>query len=156
MGYDSKEDTLKHIKRVGDLIKLCISQLYSRAERHDKSKLESPEKEVFDRETPKLKDLTYGSDEYKKSLERLGVGLKHHYENNRHHPEHFTRGITNMDLFDVLEMVVDWKAASERHKDGDVIKSVDINKKRFFIQDQLVEIIKNTLYTLKALDDFKS
>lgn len=32
--------------------------------------------------------------------------------------------VNGMDLLDVLEMLVDWKAAGERHKDGCIYKSL--------------------------------
>ena len=65
MNYDSKVDTLLHIKRVAELMAQASSELIKRANVHDNSKLESPEKELFDKFTPKLKSCTYGSDKYK-------------------------------------------------------------------------------------------
>jgi len=49
-----------------------------------------------------------------------------------------------MDLFDVIEMFFDWYAAGKRNKDGNIYKSLDINKERFKISDQLYNIMKNT------------
>ncbi len=86
--YDSSVDTLKHIKRVAQLLTECSTELIRRANKHDDSKLESPEKEIFDEYTPKLKHSTYGSDEYKEFLKGMKVALEHHYEKNSHHPEH--------------------------------------------------------------------
>ena len=143
--YDSTEDTKAHINRVAHLLNLCGDELRYRGDIHDKSKLESPEKEAFDEETPKLKELTYGSDEYKESLKRLGVALKHHYAKNPHHPEHYENGIDGMNLFDVMEMLMDWKAATERHADGDIHKSLQHNKDRFNMSPQLVSIFENTI-----------
>ena len=60
---------------------------------HDKSKLEAPEKEIFDAVTPKLRTLTYGSPEYHASLEEMGPALDHHYSVNAHHPEWGERGM---------------------------------------------------------------
>lgn len=145
MSYDSKVDTLLHIKRVSQLLTEASCELIKRANCHDDSKLESPEKELFDKYTPKLKNCTYGSDEYKKYLEELKVALQHHYENNSHHPEHYLEGIDGMDLFDVIEMFFDWKAATERHVDGDIKKSIEINKKRFGMSEQLCNIFRNTI-----------
>jgi len=42
--------------------------------------------------------------------------IEHHYKNNRHHPEHFNNGIDEMNLVDLIELLCDWKAASERNK----------------------------------------
>lgn len=142
--YDSKVDTLLHIKRVGELLTNAASELIRRANVHDNSKMESPEKELFDEYTPKLKNSTYGSDEYKGFLKELKVALDHHYANNTHHPEHYENGVNGMDLFDLIEMFFDWKAAGERHTDGNIYKSIEINQKRFNIEGQLVDILNNT------------
>ena len=147
--FDSKVDTLQHIKRVNELLGLASIELLNRGSIHDESKLWFPEKELFDEYTPKLKNTTYGSDEYKQHLKELGVALKHHYEANSHHPEHYENGINGMDVFDVIEMFFDWKAAGERHEDGDIYKSIEHNKDRFNMSDQLVDIFTNTAKKLK-------
>ncbi len=146
--YDSKQDTLAHIEQVGKLLEEVKENLALRKKRHDQSKLESPEKEMYDEFTPKLKAMTYGSDEYKACLKEMGVALQHHYQSNTHHPEHFDNGVNGMSLIDLLEMLADWKAASLRHADGDILKSLEINKKRFGISDQLAEIFINTVHEM--------
>jgi hypothetical protein len=50
-----------------------------------------------------------------------------------------------MDLLDLVEMFFDWKAATERTKDGDIRKSVEINSTRFNLSPQLVNIFNNTI-----------
>ena len=151
--YDSTIDTKLHISRVQMLMSEMVQRVKIRAWNHDKSKLESPEKEVFDEYTPKLKGSTYGSDEYKEFLKGMSVALNHHYEKNRHHPEHFDQEadarflpspVSCMTLIDILEMLCDWKAATERHKNGDIQKSLEINKTRFQIDYQLQHILENT------------
>lgn len=145
MDYDSKADTLQHIKQVQKFINRFIVILLSRAEDHDFSKLNAPEKDIFDKYTPKLKDTTYGSDQYKSYLKEMNVALDHHYQQNRHHPEHFVNGVSDMNLVDIIEMVCDWKAATMRHSNGDIFKSLEINSERFGLNEQLVKIIHNTL-----------
>lgn len=142
--YDSRPDTLRHIKRVATLLNEAAIELLKRANNHDTSKLEIPERTFFDEFTPKLAGSTYGSEEYKSYLKDLRVGLDHHYANNSHHPEHYENGINGFDLFDLIEMFFDWKAAGERHHNGNIYKSIEINKTRFGISDQLCEIMKNT------------
>ena len=145
--YDSAVDTLAHIKAVQGLMNQIILELQTRLRQHDSSKLESPEKGMFDEYTPKLRALTYGSDEYKQCLREMGKALEHHYQINRHHPEHFENGVNDMTLIDLLEMLVDWKAATKRHADGDIIKSLAINKKRFGLSEQLMKILENTVHS---------
>jgi len=142
--YDSKSDTLLHIKRVAQLLTEASIGLILRANVHDNSKLESPEKELFDEYTPKLASCTYGSEEYKGYLIGLKKALDHHYKNNSHHPEHYENGIDGFDLFDLIEMFFDWKAATERHNDGDIYNSIKINQERFNMSDQLASILHNT------------
>ena len=122
----------------------AITELVDRSVRHDLSKTEPPELEIFNEFTPKLKTSTYGSEEYKGFLDAMGEALRHHYAHNRHHPEHFHAGITGMTLMDLIEMLADWKAATERHDDGDLTVSLDIQAERFGIGDQLFVILRNT------------
>lgn len=142
--YDSTADTLKHIKRVAELLNAAIVELAARANIHDNSKLQSPEKELYDKLTPLLFQSEYGSQEYNGFLKELKPGLDHHYENNSHHPEHYKNGVDGMNLFDLLEMFLDWKAATERHVDGNIYDSLIINRKRFNLSDQLFSILRNT------------
>lgn len=144
MEYDSSKETLLHIKRVNELLLGVAKELMDRAIRHDSSKLKEPEKSLFDKMTPKLKNLTYGSEEYNKSLDELKPALDHHYANNSHHPEYYKNGIDDFTLIDLIEMFLDWKAASERHEDGDIFRSIEINKNRFKMSNQLIRILNNT------------
>lgn len=143
--YDSKDDTKKHIRMVASCIYALEIPLRRRSRHHDKSKLEEPEKSIFDEYTPKLATSTYGSDEYKGFLKEMKVALDHHYANNRHHPEHFEDGIKGMTLVDLCEMISDWKAATLRHDNGDILKSIDINQRRFGYTDELKQILINTV-----------
>lgn len=147
--YDSRKDTERHIQLVRTLLYICVKNLEYRASVHDASKLKSPEKEFFDKYTPLLENTTYGSDEYKEHLKNLKPALDHHYANNSHHPEFYEDGINGMDLFDVMEMLMDWTAATKRHNDGDIMKSIDINEKRFEINPQLSQIFRNTINKMK-------
>jgi hypothetical protein len=137
-------DTFRHIERVRNLLNACAIELLKRGELHDQSKLESPEVEAFTEFTPKLAACTYGSEEYKSFLSAMKPALDHHYANNRHHPEHFKRGVNDMNLLDIVEMLCDWKAASERHNDGNIRRSIEVNALRFQMSEQLVCILENT------------
>lgn len=145
----SREQTEKHIVRVQELVGKTIVNLARRAAVHDDSKLQSPEVEIFEEFTPKLAGSTYGSDEYKQFLKEMKPALDHHYAANSHHPEHYDNGIKGMSLLDLLEMVCDWKAATERHNDGNILKSIEINQKRFGYGDELKQIFLNTVKELK-------
>lgn len=136
--------TFRHIERVRNLINLFVVKMLERAEKHDQSKLVSPELEYFAEYTDKLAGLTYGSPEYTASLAAIKPALDHHYANNSHHPEHYKNGVDDMSLLDIVEMLLDWKASSERHNDGNIHKSIEINGTRFNMSPQLVKILENT------------
>jgi hypothetical protein len=144
---------------VQELVGEAIADLQRRAHVHDQSKLVSPEVETFDEYTPKLRDSTYGSDEHKTFLAGMGEGLAHHYRENRHHPEHwvdrdvyFLGAVEHpyqaMNLLDVLEMLADWKAATTRHADGDLGRSIEINAERFGMSPEFVTLLGRTAHDL--------
>jgi len=139
--YDSTDDVLAHKDKVKFWMREFAVQLESRAKIHDNSKLEAPEKEMFDIWTPELKRREFGGDEYKQALAEMGKGLKHHYENNRHHPEHYENGIEGMTIVDIIEMICDWMAAAETKG---VPIDMDYLANRFNISNQLTKIIVNT------------
>lgn len=144
-GYDSRADTLFHSLRVGALMADMIQELVARSVRHDLSKTQPGEVEGFDRMTPRLAGLTYGTPEYEASLAELGPARTRHYAANRHHPEHHSDGIDGMTLMDLVEMLADWKAAGERMADGgNILRSIRINMERFGISPQLAQILLNT------------
>lgn len=151
MNYDSTEETQKHIDRVAKLLEAAGNELFTRGLVHDASKLKEPEKEYFDKYTPELEHLEYGTEEYKESCKRLKPALDHHYENNSHHPQFYDNGVNGMSLFDLIEMFFDWKASGERGKEGtgNIYKSIDINSERFGISKQLRQILVNTAKYMK-------
>jgi hypothetical protein len=159
MAYDSRPETRKHIDRVTEFLSRAIANLRHRAVVHDQSKLVEPELSAFDVATPKLAELEYGSEEYKQSLKDLGPALDHHFENNDHHPEHYPNGVTGMSLMALIEMLCDWRAASERVKqrtdDPKKVKSFEVglgyNQQRFGYSDELAQILLNTARELDML-----
>lgn len=141
----SKNETLKHRGQVQKVAEWIMIDVAGAVMMHDESKLHEPELSIFNEYTPKLKNTTYGSDEYKEHLKQMGIGITHHQKSNRHHPEYFDNGIQGMDLVDFIEMFCDWWAASLRHDDGDIRRSIDINQKRFGYSDDMAALMRNTV-----------
>ena len=149
-------ETQKHVNRVRNLLDNVIDKLDSCAYHHDTSKFKEDEAPVFREFTPKLKDSTYGSDEYKGFLKEMKPALDHHYANNRHHPEHHPYGIHDMTLVDLIEMLCDWKAAGERHDNGSIEKSITINTERFKICPELASILTATARAMGWIEEDKA
>ncbi len=148
--FDSTADTLDHIGKVQGRIGEIAERLANRAQAHDASKLQEPEKSAYDNlmRFKSSHEMTYGSADYAEGLKILGPALDHHYENNSHHPQHYPEGVTGMSLLDILEMLADWKAAGERYKDGNIADSLAHNRGRFGLSDQLYSILENTVKEL--------
>ncbi|MEL7039093.1 MAG: DUF5662 family protein [Cyanobacteria bacterium J06592_8] len=145
-------ETLKHIERVMQLLATMQHEITRRMFTHDRSKLHSPELEMFENFTEQLATMSYGSPEYEQCRqEMLQEALKHHYQNNRHHPEFFERGVLDMNLIDIIEMLCDWKASTERYFNGDIYQSIEHNAQRFQLTPELVKILQNTVPLLTSI-----
>jgi len=88
MNYDKTiKDTLTHVQLVSDRIDIICKDLKRRARTHDRSKMFSPEVDVFADTVEDTENIKYGSDKYNEILENLEPALTHHYSKNRHHPQ---------------------------------------------------------------------
>ena len=137
--------TKAHIARVRELLNDAAARLNVRGFHHDMSKYDPVELEplakmqmLIDREG----QAPFGSDEYKRRTAMLEPMLQHHYANNSHHPEHYPEGVDGMDLFDIMEMFFDWKAASERGEESAM--NISTACERFRVAPQLQRIFENT------------
>lgn len=145
---NGKIETLKHIDEVRKNLYSVVDELLDRALKHDLSKLESPEVELFGEFTPELAKTEYNSKEYLELLAKVKPAIGHHYSKNRHHPQFWVNGINDMTLIDLLEMICDWRAATKRNKNGNIRTSIDHNATRFNIDFQLTKIFHNTVREL--------
>lgn len=148
MTYDCTEDVHKHITLVRQKLDDVMFNLTERQEKHDQSKLESPEKEGYDQMVPRLQDVEYGTQEYTDTLKEFKYVTEHHWNYNKHHPEHYVNGINDMSLLDLVEMLADWKVASSQTKKGNILRSIEIGRERFEISNQLYFILLNTVKEL--------
>ena len=142
---DSRPETQKHIDMVNRFGQEFTSRLKSRLLLHDASKLDEPEHKFFDKGTPNLASSSYGEQSYENAKDSIKEGIEHHYRLNDHHPEHFgENGVAGMNLYQLVEMYLDWRASSTRHADGNIFKSIMVNRDRFHLDPQLYYILLNT------------
>ncbi len=147
MPSDYVKDLVDHKRRVASYLESVANELFRRAAEHDNSKFSPEEYDIYDEVFPELQKYAYGTPELKAAYERLGPALKHHFQVNDHHPDHFAAGVDGMNLIQLIEMVCDWLAASERSKTH-ITTGLSINKERYHIDDQLFEAIKSTMMRL--------
>jgi hypothetical protein len=145
MASEHVTEILDHKILVSKYMSIIINEMLRRAIEHDNSKFSPEEFDSFERVVPRLRHLAYGSHEYKQALKEIDPAIQHHYKVNQHHPEYFENGVNGMNLIDLVEMVCDWIAASQKGKDGDIRMSLEINKERFGISEQLFLVISNTI-----------
>lgn len=141
---DVMRQLLDHKRKVALLLLERAQCLMERAVLHDDSKFNDMEFEAFVHATPKLKNAPYGSDEYKAALDEIRPAIDEHNRLNRHHPEHHLNGIHDMTLCDLTEMLCDWKAATERTKDGNMESSIRKNASRFGYGDEIINLLMVT------------
>jgi hypothetical protein len=139
---------LEHKQLVGRYLQRFISAMVERAIVHDFSKFSPEELAPYAKMLSRFEKAEYGSEEYIACCKGIKPALDHHFRHNTHHPEYYAGGLNDMDLFDIVEMVCDWIAASQR-AGGDTLR-LDLQRTRFGIDDQLYGIICKTATMLTA------
>src|SRR6266487_1604582 len=144
MPSDYVKDLVDHKQRVAYYMQAVANDLFRRAAVHDNSKLSPEEFEAYDEAFPNFKKYAFGTEEMQAVYDRIRPALQHHFQANDHHVEHFEHGIDDMSLVQLIEMLCDWLAASERSQ-VDFSTGLEMNRKRFHIDDQLFGILKSTV-----------
>jgi hypothetical protein len=143
------ENILQHKRLVASYMEQVARDLFRRAIERDLSKFGPEEFDAYEEALPRFEKAVYGTPEYIAVCKSIKPAIEHHITTNRHHPEYFgNTGINGMNLVDLVEMVCDWIAASQRGGGNDLMNGLEINKERFHIDDQLFEIIMNTVKQL--------
>lgn len=142
----SKTDEIicKHIASVQLKLEKIKLELENRCRNHDASKLQEPEHSMWER-VDREPRYPYGSKEYQEKMDRNWFVFDQHYKNNTHHPEHFTNGVYDMDLVDIIEMLCDWISYKKNISYNEAKDTIEKQSKRFHLDDQLCSILKNTL-----------
>lgn len=148
---ENKFKTMRHMETVRNFFNSVVTELLTRGEQHDQTKLQSPEVEYFEKYTHKLRSIPYYSEEYKRYMDAMRPAIDHHQSVNSHHPEYHENGFQDMDLIELVELICDWKAATLRHEDGNIMKSIEINQERFGFSDEVAQILRNTVRKLDKM-----
>lgn len=147
---------VKETKEHKDLVKincdLIADAIKERGIHHDDSKLQDPELSFRVKFEFPYPGAPFGSKEYDENIKALEPGLKTHYKENLHHPEHFENGIRGMTLIDIVEMLCDWVAASNRKSGSPMEESVEFLADKYSFSEDLKDIFLNTIQYLKEHD----
>lgn len=146
----SKQTVMENISAHRDSVAVSlhrvIRNLTSRIWNHDRDKYIDDELVEYLAKRP-AQDFShaYGSQEHNQIRGELKPILDNHYREASHHPEHFENGMLGMSLLDLLEMLADWKSANVAHGRSGFMESVEFNKERFNIPDDIYVILVNTI-----------
>lgn len=136
--------TLLTILRHQTLVRKYLLQLAHRLEErallHDLSKLQLDEFGGFIEIQQIARGHRIDSEEYKASIQAEVVNL--HLSRNSHHPEYYPDGLWGMNLLDMIEMVIDWQAASETYGKATLLEALPIQKERFKMTDRQYWLIQ--------------
>ncbi len=130
---------LRHIMTVQGLLRRVARQLLDRADGHDLSKLAPDELGGMIEIDAIAGRYGLNSPEYMAALS--GEAIQLHQSRHSHHPEYHPNGIEDMDIFDLIEMVCDWKAANQLRGHPEWGKSVDMMAERLSLSPEYVLLI---------------
>lgn len=126
-------------------------ELFTIIGKHDDSKINnSTERKGYIEMFEKLNKAEYGSKEYFDIINNSEC-IKLHYKNNPHHPEYYENGFNELAQNELRlhEMVCDMLAAYLRKNTDLSGFSFDIAKKRYNISDFYLELMSNTMKTIR-------
>ena len=126
---------VRHQKHVEANMGQLAAELIRRGHMHDQSKLSPSELDGFVEIHHIAREYPLGTPEYEAAM-RDATCIKEHFSNNSHHPEYHEK-TEDMGWLDLIEMVLDWKAASDTYGHKTVRECLDYQKERHsFSSDQ--------------------
>jgi len=124
---------MRHQKHVEANLGQLSAELERRAHMHDQSKLSTTEFPGFIEINRIAREHSIGTPEYEAAM-RTATCIKEHFANNSHHPEHHET-TADMGWLDIVEMVLDWKAACDTYGTNTLRDSLDYQRKRHGFTD---------------------
>lgn len=136
-----------HRKKVESTMNDAASEINERAKVHDMDKKDDPRiHDVYKEYFPKLKKIPHATKEY------YDYELAHFQEahflhvQNRHHFYDYRNKIEDVDLFDLLEAIIDINESSKQYnEDYTLEKTVSTIIEKGIADQDLVSLINNTL-----------
>jgi hypothetical protein len=134
--------TNKHIGNIKKILDYIKEQINDRGNNHDKSKFNKNEIDGWILGS-NLEQLDKNSDEYNQAKKLYDNAYKIHHKQNRHHPEYFKHGFSDMNVVDVVEIIADWMMdAVEENKSFEQI--VNEKQKEFNFDNAIRNLLINS------------
>jgi hypothetical protein len=120
-------------------------ELAERCSVHDNSKFQKEEMSCFLKIPESNDNLTNPNSKLDDEMKSL---LRMHWDNNRHHPEHYNGLYDNMESIDIMEMAIDCYARSIE-MNTDLIIFIEVRQReRFVLPEEKFEELKTYCYIL--------
>ncbi len=140
----------EHLKLIHKKLEQSSNEMLKRAQEHDMDKLQNPIiNETYIEHFTKLKNIPFGTQEYF-NYEKENFEAAHQlHAQNRHHYYSKKNKLEDINLFDVLEAIIDISQSAKQYGDFDGYKKSLKNKQIF--NYELEELIVNTVNYLEKL-----
>ena len=135
----------QHRETVETLLTILAQDFAIRGRVHDRSKLKSDEFDGYIHINRAARKHAFDSPELREVKRNHIAAIDHHYARNSHHPE-YHKDIRDMGFMDIIEMVIDWKAASITYGNQTLREGLstmrerhDFSDAQWWLIDQVVE-----------------
>lgn len=149
------EELIKlHKQMVESDMNLAVSYLKEKAITHDNDKVEPGYvRDVYVEHFPKLKQIPFGTKEYR--AYELAHFKKAHalHTQNRHHFYNHLENADDTDLFDLLEAIIDIKQSQKQYADYDLKTIMKTFKDKEVLSLDLELLAYNTMKKLDELNE---
>lgn len=150
MPYSYRKDIIDHKQKVSANMFTIIQELYHRQALHDNDKITNDLIfEPYDMYNNELRRAGFGSERYKHILKNeLGEAADLHAQNRHHFYAKAHACQTDVNIFDVIEALIDIKSAIERYDDHspeEVQLLLKNSMQRILSEQTLDTVIENTI-----------
>ncbi len=143
------DDLIKYHKEKIEEKMLVVSKEFSkRAKEHDNDKLENKKiYKTYKKYFPELKKIPFGTREYFAFEKEYFAKVHQIHAQNRHHFYSRSNNLDDINLFDLIEVVIDISESAKQY--GDEAKVMESLKNKQVLNYELEELIQNTINFLK-------
>lgn len=143
-----------HKKRIIDQTEKICDYLLKTAKVHDDDKVKPGYvHDTYQEHFPKLKQIEFGTGEYV-AYEKEHFKQAHYlHAQNRHHYYNPNNHLDDIDLFDILEAMIDIRQSQMQYSDYEIDKIMNTFKTKGVLELDLENVAYNTLKKLEELDE---
>lgn len=143
-----------HKRMINNDFQNIINYLNEKAISHDDDKILPGEvNDTYVQHFPKLKQIEFGTKEYLDYEQRYFKTAHNLHAQNRHHYYSPLNDMQDVDLFDVLEAMVDIRQSQRQYAGYDINCIMNTFKQKGVLDFDLEKVVFNTLKRLESFDE---